>query len=448
MPCTSVGLWDAGAGISAGGRHIASWLVGQVRDETQSIDNIRAYAREIGVDEDEAAEAFLKVPAMSRERFGRISRALYTLADQLSSMAYQNMQQARSISELKRTEAALNEAKQDFEHIFDNSQVGIMFLRGGRVLTRGNQRLADILGYDSPAEMAGVSMRRLHLSGQNFRHFGRAYYARLAQGEQTQIEYRLRRKDGTPVWCTLSGKALDPTDLDRGVIWVIDDLEPRKAMERELLAAKERAEAANRAKSEFLANMSHEIRTPLNGVLGMLQLLHTTTMDKEQNEYAEAAIQSSRRLDHLLADILDLSRVEAGKLSLRTEPFSPVKVFDQVRELFESIARQSGVELSCRVDPAIPDSLLGDESRLQQVLINLAGNALKFTEKGRVTVEAEQVSAPSEERCRILFTVSDTGIGITDRKLSALFEPFSQAMEGYTRQYQGAGLGLSICKRL
>ena len=199
--------------------------------------------------------------------------------------------------ERKRSEEALAQAKNEFESIFNNSQVGIMLLRGGRMFYRGNQRLADILGYESPTAMQGISMRDLHLDEQGFVDFGNQYYYKLNQEKQIQVEYQLRRKDGRPVWCSLSGKALNPAKLDEGVVWVIDDLEPRKAMENQLKEVAEAANAANRAKSEFLANMSHEIRTPMNGVLGMLQLMQTTNLDDEQREYTETAIQSSKTLD-------------------------------------------------------------------------------------------------------------------------------------------------------
>jgi PAS domain S-box-containing protein len=352
------------------------------------------------------------------------------------------------ITKRKRAENELLRAKQEFENIFENSQAGIMLLRGGRVLARGNQRLADIFGYDSPEEMAGLDMRSLHLSEARYQEFGERYYSRLQEGEQTQVEYQLRRKDGSPVWCLLSGKALDPSNLDQGVIWVVDDLEDRKALEQSLVEAKEAAEAASRAKSEFLANMSHEVRTPLNGVMGMLQLLQATALDEEQQEYAATAMQSSRRLTRLLSDILDLSRVEAGRLEMRQEPLDLKRVVRQVKELYQPIASQSGVKAVHRIDPNIPDTLLGDAARLQQVLGNLAGNAFKFTSSGEVAVEATLLTPLQPGQARVLFCVADTGEGVDDERLAGLFEPFTQASQGYTRTHQGAGLGLAICKRL
>jgi signal transduction histidine kinase/ActR/RegA family two-component response regulator len=212
--------------------------------------------------------------------------------------------------------------------------------------------------------------------------------------------------------------------------------------------AKSAAEAANEAKSAFLANMSHEIRTPLNGIVGMLQLMETTSLTDEQEEYVATAIQSSNRLTRLLSDILDISRVEAGQVKIVREPFDLRDALDAITQLFGPSAREKGLDFRVRVDPGIPDELLGDGPRLQQVLSNIAGNAVKFTDRGAIEVEARRMPRTRPNECRVLFTVADTGIGIGNQALDDLFAPFTQIDSSFSRQYQGAGLGLAITKRL
>ena len=261
-------------------------------------------------------------------------------------------------------------------------------------------------------------------------------------------EDRFERADGSILWLRWEVRPWRTARGDVGGIVIFsEDITRQKEFEAALVRAKEEAESANHAKSEFLANMSHEIRTPLNGIMGMLQLLQTTEPDGEQGECIALAVKSANRLTRLLADILDISSIEAGRLAVREAEFNVTDLRDAVMELFSNTAREKGIALTCRMAEGLPQRLVGDETRVIQILGNLLGNALKFTMHGEASLDIESLPA-REGQTWLRFTVSDTGIGIPEKSLGQLCTPFFQVDSSYTRPYQGAGLGLAITQRL
>jgi signal transduction histidine kinase/CheY-like chemotaxis protein len=264
-----------------------------------------------------------------------------------------------------------------------------------------------------------------------------------------ELEHRVFRLDGTLGW-TLS-RAIPLLDADGKIVeWfgAASDVTERKRAEEELRRAKEVAEAATRVKSQFLANMSHELRTPMTGVLGMLDLALEGSLEAEQREFIEIAHTSARSLVRILNDILDLTKIEAGRLLIEEKPFSIRECMENIFSIFIPVAKTNGLDFYFTVADDVPQILVGDPIRLNQVLTNLTGNAIKFTEKGGVVVRVVAGGNLPGGKREVTFTVTDTGIGISDDKKDLLFRVFSQVDESHSRSYGGTGLGLAICKEI
>jgi PAS domain S-box-containing protein len=352
----------------------------------------------------------------------------------------------RDITERKRQEKDLQEKTAQLAAILSNVGVGISHVVERRQFW-GNQVLADMFGYRRE-EMNGLSVREFYADNESFDSIGLDAYCVLSEGSKFSRELEMRHRDGHCFWVCLTGNAIDPSNLRNGTIWVIENIEERKRIEHELVAARESADAANLSKSRFLATMSHEIRTPMNGILGMAQLLLATELsERSRSDYARTILGSGQTLLMLLNDILDLSKIEAGQLQLEQIAFDPATLLHETVSLFSGAAQTKSLQLDCKWCGPELCRYAADAYRIRQMLNNLVGNAIKFTAQGYIHIEGTELEL-GPDGVVLEFSVTDTGIGIPQDKIELLFKPFSQTDDSTTREFGGSGLGLSIVSNL
>ena len=351
---------------------------------------------------------------------------------------------ARDISERKKAQEALRSSERRYRQLFERNMAGVFRTTLDGQLVDCNQSFAQILGYSAPAEVLrhGAQVSHLKAAGRE------ALISRLNEPRAvTFYERCLRRKDGSRVWVLENSNLVEGNGAGPEIEGTVIDITDRKRAEEQCRQAKEAAEAASRAKSEFLANVSHEIRTPLNGVVGMTELALETSLTSEQREYLEAVRSSACSLLSVINDILDFSKIEAGKLELDSVEFRLTDTLAEALKPLAIRAQQKGLELCLEISSDVPAVLQGDAGRLRQVIVNLLGNATKFTEQGEILLSVEKDGADPESP-RLHFSVRDTGIGIPPEKHALIFEPFAQGDGSTKRRFNGTGLGLTICARL
>lgn len=368
----------------------------------------------------------------------------------------------RDTSERKRIEQRLKESILFQNAILNGADYSIISTSTDGTILSFNSAAQRLLGY-TPEEVVGkVTPAILHDPQEVIRRaeslsleLGRkiepgfeVFVAKPKMGITEELEWTYLRKDRSRFPVLLSVTALrDSTGEISGFMGIASDITERVRTRRELELAKEAAESATRAKSQFLAMMSHEIRTPMNGVIGMTELLGGTELTPQQQEYLDTIKRSGESLLTIINDILDFSKFESGTVELERRPFDPRTCIEESFDVVAQKALQKNLDLLYLVDPQIPPYLIGDENRLRQVLINLVGNAIKFTEKGEIVIQV-QVQEQTGETITLHYSIKDTGIGIPPDRIERLFKPFSQVDSSTTRKYGGTGLGLAICARL
>ncbi len=328
--------------------------------------------------------------------------------------------------------------------ILRNASVGIAVTRDRRFVL-ANHHFEQIYGWDA-GELVGQPGAVVWSSEQDYAEVGVLAGPMLARGEPVELERTGRRKDGSTFLARIRGRAIDPDHPTHGgTVWIVEDVTERREFEHALARARDDAEAANRAKSAFLANTSHELRTPLNGMIGLARMARDDDVDEERRrQYLDQILESAQSLAGIISDILDLSKIEAGKLLIETATFDLAAELCQLQRSFEPQVAARGLELALAIDPGVVGAVVGDPLRVRQIVVNFLTNAIKFTEQGRIDVRARRV----DDGPRVRLEVHDTGPGIEPAAQARLFQPFTQADESTTRRYGGTGLGLSICREL
>lgn len=348
------------------------------------------------------------------------------------------------VSVRKAAEKALRASEEKYRTLIENMHEGVMIVDNDDIIQFVNKRLCDMFGYEV-GEILGKAGHELFSWPEGANHTGRKL---LRVGKDAmRFEMQMLKKSSEAIWVHVSAVPMGKPGKRRGAFGIFSDITSHKQALSEQERAKEAAEIANRAKSQFLANMSHEIRTPMNVIIGMTDLAMDGTLSQEQEEYLTMVKDSAYSLLGLLNDILDISKIEAGKMELELIGFSLHDIVEQTLAPLRLRAQQKNLQFKTSIPPEISDALVGDPWRLRQVIVNLVGNAIKFTETGEIAFEIAKETT-SHDETDLHFQIADTGIGIPEDKQQIIFDVFTQADSSTTRQYGGSGLGLAISSQL
>jgi two-component system sensor histidine kinase/response regulator len=365
----------------------------------------------------------------------------------LPSVIAKLLQQRRAVEEKQRAEEALRESQQELQTLMDASPIGVCWADMQGNIQYNNRKFKELFGYTVEDMPTIAEWRRQAYPDPAYREQIPSLVDLLTEAqkqgkEADPIEVAVTCKDGSTRHVMQAGAF-----ASNRILAIYSDITERKKMEVELRQAKIEAEAANRAKTEFLASMSHEIRTPMNAIIGMADLLLETELTPEQEQYVQVFQSAGENLLNIINDIIDISKVEAGHIQLETIDFDLNEIIEKICDVMAIRAHEKGLELVYNLMPDVPIDLLGDPTRLRQILVNLVGNAIKFTEKGEVFIHIENKTL-TKETVELLCSITDTGIGLTPEQIETIFDPFTQADSSITRKYGGTGLGLAISKQL